>query len=135
MQWQGTLLRTAHALGWQAAYLLPGEMYTAAAALLCLRPSLLLSCVITMAMLTVKRLSDVMSLVTGCCDPFNDKVLRAARGVPLIFPVQSGGWPQLQAVLQQHNLTCLAAHASDAGTPQHFADLLHATILSALKRA
>ncbi|KAK9805711.1 hypothetical protein WJX73_000938 [Symbiochloris irregularis] len=71
----GTLLRTAHALGWQAAFLLP-----------------------------------------GCCDPFNDKVLRAARGVPLIFPLQSGGWPELQAVLQHHNLTCLAAHAPGAGS-------------------
>ena len=66
---QGTLLRTACALGWQAAYLLP-----------------------------------------GCCDVYNDKALRAGRGAAFKLPLARGSWEDLQAVLEAHGLTALAAH-------------------------
>ena len=55
------------------------------------------------------------ALVAGCCDPFNDKALRASRGVPLHFSVGHGSWEQLQAVIDHHRLVCLAAHASVSG--------------------
>ena len=51
---QGTLLRTALALGWGGALLLP-----------------------------------------GCCDPFNDKALRASRGAAFRLPLAPGTWQVL----------------------------------------
>lgn len=71
----GTLLRTATALGWQGAFLLP-----------------------------------------GCCDPFNDKALRASRGAAFKLPFAVGEWQDLQAVLSHHHLTCLAAMPQETGT-------------------
>ena len=65
---QGTLLRTAVALGWDACFLLP-----------------------------------------GCCDPFNDKALKAGRGAAFKLPIAEGDWKQLQQVLQHHNMTCYGA--------------------------
>ena len=65
---QGTLLRTAVALGWEACFLLP-----------------------------------------GCCDPFNDKALKAGRGAAFKISIAEGDWMQLQQVLQQHKMTCYGA--------------------------
>ena len=68
---QGTLLRTAVALGWDACFLLP-----------------------------------------GCCDPFNDKALKAGRGAAFKLPIEEGTWEQLQLLLQKHNMQCYGAGPS-----------------------
>lgn len=31
-------------------------------------------------------------LLAGCCDPFNDKALRASRGAAFKLPIGSGDW-------------------------------------------
>lgn len=65
---QGTLLRTAVALGWDACFLLP-----------------------------------------GCCDPFNDKALKAGRGAAFKLPMAQGAWPDLKEVMQVHEMQCYGA--------------------------
>jgi len=51
-------------------------------------------------------------LLPGCCDPFNDKALRASRGVALSLPVQKGDMVRLAHVCNVHGLRSLAASAS-----------------------
>lgn len=68
----GTLLRSAAAFGWDAAWLLP-----------------------------------------GCCDPFNDKALRASRGAALSLPLASGDLSSLRAAATAHGLALLAAQPGD----------------------
>lgn len=72
---QGTLLRTAVALGWEACFLLP-----------------------------------------GCCDPFNDKALKAGRGAAFKLPVAEGNWAELRRVLHRHDMQCYGAspHTNDS---------------------
>ena len=72
---QGTLLRTAVALGWEACFLLP-----------------------------------------GCCDPFNDKALKAGRGAAFKLPIAEGNWGELRRVLQRHDMQCYGAspHTHDS---------------------
>ena len=68
---QGTLLRTALALGWGGALLLP-----------------------------------------GCCDPFNDKALRASRGATFRLPLAPGTCQVLSQVSIM--LACLVPHGCRA---------------------
>ena len=49
----------------------------------------------------------------GCCDPFNDKALRASRGAAFKLPLSSGDWQGLQQVLHYHKMTCLAAQPAE----------------------
>ena len=44
---------------------------------------------------------DGVHLLAGCCDPFNDKALRASRGAAFKVPLSRGGWTQLQQVGRQ----------------------------------
>lgn len=75
---QGTLLRTALALGWQGVYCLP-----------------------------------------GCCDLFNDKALKAARGAAFRLPYSVGSWEELSAVASFHDMICLAAAVPTNGASLH----------------
>lgn len=43
-------------------------------------------------------------LVGDCCDPFNDKSLRASRGAPLRFPVLLVDWEEAEACISSNNL-------------------------------
>lgn len=74
---QGTLLRTAVALGWDACFMLP-----------------------------------------GCCDPFNDKALKAGRGAAFKLPMAQGTWSDLKEVLDKHKMQCYGAspHKTESGT-------------------
>lgn len=38
-------------------------------------------------------------LLGSCCDPYNDKALRAAKGATFRLPFQSGNWESLQSLL------------------------------------
>ncbi|XP_002964839.2 uncharacterized protein LOC9660188 [Selaginella moellendorffii] len=40
---------------------------------------------------------DGVFLLPGCCDPFNDKTLRASRAANFRMPIAAGTWPQIQA--------------------------------------
>ncbi|CAI5500018.1 unnamed protein product [Closterium sp. Naga37s-1] len=55
-------------------------------------------------------------LLPGCCDPFNDKALRASRGVLFRRPVAVGDWSHLLSLTSHHNLSLLAAHPAAADT-------------------
>ncbi len=67
----GTLLRTALALGWEAAFFLP-----------------------------------------GCCDPFNEKALRAARGAQFKLKMSEGTVEELSQWTKEHQVDALAADIS-----------------------
>lgn len=56
----------------------------------------------------------------GCCDLFNDKAVRAARGAAFRLPHASGTWDDLQLVARHHKMTCIAATSPPAGVdPQN----------------
>jgi TrmH family RNA methyltransferase len=48
-------------------------------------------------------------LLNGCCDPFNDKALRAAKGATFRLPLAAGDWSSLQQLAQENKMTCLMA--------------------------
>ena len=59
-------------------------------------------------------------LLPGCCDVYNDKALRAARGAAFKLPHCGGGWPELAEIIEAHRLTCLAAQLPDLGELDRF---------------
>lgn len=56
---------------------------------------------------------DGVWLLPGCCDPFNDKALRASRGASLRLPLVSGDWKQLEHVAAGNGLVLLAAEPEE----------------------
>jgi TrmH family RNA methyltransferase len=48
-------------------------------------------------------------LLPGCCDPYNDKAFRAARGAPLLIPHQNGTWSELLQLAKDGQLTPVIA--------------------------
>jgi TrmH family RNA methyltransferase len=61
---------------------------------------------------------DGVWLLPGCCDPFNDKALRASRGAALRLPLVSGDWQQLERVATDNGLMLLAAEPEDPDQQQ-----------------
>ncbi|CAF2146342.1 hypothetical protein BRARA_A00103 [Brassica rapa] len=53
---------------------------------------------------------DGAFLLPGCCDPFNDKALRASRGASFQLPVVSGNWNHLKLLQRQFQMKLLAGH-------------------------
>ncbi|KAL5216980.1 hypothetical protein ABZP36_017664 [Zizania latifolia] len=53
---------------------------------------------------------DGVFLLPACCDPFNEKALRAARGASLQLPVVSGNWSDLRALMTKYDIKMLAGH-------------------------
>ncbi|KAK3021320.1 hypothetical protein RJ639_045828 [Escallonia herrerae] len=49
-------------------------------------------------------------LLPGCCDPFNEKALRASRGASFQLPVVSGSWNHLEALVKNFQMKILAGH-------------------------
>lgn len=43
-------------------------------------------------------------LLGNCCDPFNDKVIRASKGAVFRIPLQMGGFADLEWILSNHAL-------------------------------
>ena len=70
----------------------------------------------------------------GCCDPFNDKALRASRGASFRLPVGYGNWAQLDTLLAHHKMVCLAGEAPSPGT-NLVLDMLYCLILFASELA
>ncbi|WOG84466.1 hypothetical protein DCAR_0103649 [Daucus carota subsp. sativus] len=52
-------------------------------------------------------------LLPGCCDPFNDKALRASRGASFQLPIVSGDWVHLEALKDALQMKILAGHPAD----------------------
>ncbi|VVB09834.1 unnamed protein product [Arabis nemorensis] len=53
---------------------------------------------------------DGAFLLPGCCDPFNDKALRASRGASFQLPIVSGSWNRLQLLEHEFQMKLLAGH-------------------------
>ncbi|KAK9146216.1 hypothetical protein Sjap_006119 [Stephania japonica] len=84
----GTLLRSALAFGWKAN----GE---------------------TKAVLGHGK--DGAFLLPSCCDPFNEKALRASRGACFQLPIVSGEWEHLETLRDEFQMKMLAAHPPEDG--------------------
>ena len=48
-------------------------------------------------------------LLDGCCDPYNDKALRSARGATFRIPIASGHWEQLDKIIAANKMTPFVA--------------------------
>ncbi|KAG2546827.1 uncharacterized tRNA/rRNA methyltransferase YsgA-like isoform X2 [Panicum virgatum] len=65
---------------------------------------------------------DGVFLLPACCDPFNEKALRAARGASLQLPIVSGTWHDLHALMTKYDMKMMAGHpesSSDASKGIH----------------
>ncbi|KAL4644412.1 hypothetical protein ACB092_02G162900 [Castanea dentata] len=51
----------------------------------------------------------------GCCDPFNEKALRASRGASFQLPIVSGSWVHLEAIINEFKMKVLAGHPESTG--------------------
>ncbi|KAG8478511.1 hypothetical protein CXB51_028321 [Gossypium anomalum] len=58
----------------------------------------------------VNTQQDGIFLLPGCCDPFNEKALRASRGASFQLPIVSGSWYHLQTLKDTFNMKMLAGH-------------------------
>lgn len=52
---------------------------------------------------------EALYLLPGCCDPYNDKALRAGRAAQLMLPHRSGTWEELIALVRANALTPIIA--------------------------
>lgn len=55
-------------------------------------------------------MQDGIYLLPGCCDPFNEKALRAARGASFQLPIVSGNWSHLMTLKTEFDMKMLAGH-------------------------
>jgi len=60
-------------------------------------------------------------LIDGCCDPFNDKALRAARGATFRLPLRTGSWQQLRLLMEKERYSALAADIDGLPLPSYTA--------------
>ncbi|CAN6298236.1 unnamed protein product [Urochloa humidicola] len=58
---------------------------------------------------------DGVFLLPACCDPFNEKALRAARGASLQLPIVSGTWHDLHELMTKYNMKMMAGHPESSG--------------------
>ncbi|GFQ03719.1 uncharacterized tRNA/rRNA methyltransferase ysga [Phtheirospermum japonicum] len=60
---------------------------------------------------------DGVFLLPGCCDPFNDKALRACRGACFQIPIVSGNWAHVETLRQVFRMKMLAGHPATSNNP------------------
>jgi TrmH family RNA methyltransferase len=53
-------------------------------------------------------------LFHDCCDPYNDKALRAAKGATFRLPMRMGSWQELQGLAEKEQWACFAADIKGA---------------------
>ncbi|TVU45653.1 hypothetical protein EJB05_05144, partial [Eragrostis curvula] len=58
---------------------------------------------------------DGVFLLPPCCDPFNEKALRAARGASLQLPIVSGAWHDLRGLMAKYDMKIMAGHPESSG--------------------
>lgn len=57
-------------------------------------------------------------LFHDCCDPCNDKALRAAKGATFRLPMRSGTWAELKAIAADEKLSLFAADLDGKPAPE-----------------
>ncbi|KAF7829268.1 putative tRNA/rRNA methyltransferase ysgA [Senna tora] len=58
---------------------------------------------------------DGVFLLPGCCDPFNEKALRASRGASFQLPIVCGSWVHLESLKEEFQMKFLAGHPAHEG--------------------
>ncbi|XP_073058138.1 uncharacterized protein [Primulina eburnea] len=60
-------------------------------------------------------------LLPGCCDPFNEKALRASRGACFHIQIITGNWTHIETLRKEFQMKMLAGHPSigDKLNPVH----------------
>ena len=58
-------------------------------------------------------IQDGVFLLPGCCDPFNDKALRASRGCVFRLPLIVGEWDDLMTWSKSNRVSLFAADPRD----------------------
>ncbi|KAF3532544.1 hypothetical protein DY000_02036271 [Brassica cretica] len=66
--------------------------------------------------LVLDSIQDGAFLLPGCCDPFNDKALRASRGASFQLPIVSGNWNHLKLLQREFQMRLLAGHPASTTT-------------------
>ncbi|KAF5738043.1 TRNA/rRNA methyltransferase family protein [Tripterygium wilfordii] len=62
-------------------------------------------------------------LLPGCCDPFNEKALRASQGASFQLRIVSGSWNDLEALENEFQLQMLAGHSDSDGEMRRLSSL------------
>ncbi|KAL6637623.1 hypothetical protein ACP70R_025195 [Stipagrostis hirtigluma subsp. patula] len=65
---------------------------------------------------------DGVFLLPACCDPFNEKAIRAARGASLQLPIVTGTWHDLHGLITKYDMKMMAGHpesSSDGSEGTH----------------
>ncbi|KAH0454100.1 hypothetical protein IEQ34_016024 [Dendrobium chrysotoxum] len=75
---------------------------------------------------------DVVFLLPGCCDPFNEKALRAARGASFQIPIIYGNWLHLEALASRFQMKMLAGHPENYAEASSQISLLSAKLADSL---
>ncbi|KAI5419340.1 hypothetical protein KIW84_043486 [Lathyrus oleraceus] len=65
--------------------------------------------------LVLDGIQDGVFLLPGCCDPFNEKALRASRGASFQLPIVSGCWSHLESLKEEFQMKLLAGHPEHDG--------------------
>ncbi|RWR74103.1 tRNA/rRNA methyltransferase [Cinnamomum micranthum f. kanehirae] len=73
---------------------------------------------------------DGVFLLPGCCDPFNEKALRAARGASFQLPIISGNWVHLDALRKNFQINMLAGHPENTEGEKRTSVLSHKLVYS-----
>ena len=64
-------------------------------------------------LLLLHSMQDGVFLLPGCCDPFNDKALRASRGCVFRLPLIVGEWDDLMTWTKSNRVSMFAADPGD----------------------
>lgn len=75
---------------------------------------------------------NAVFLLPGCCNPFNEKALRAARGASFQLPIICGSWSHLEALTKRFQMRLLAGHPENHGEASHQISLLSAELADSL---
>ncbi|XP_040378121.1 uncharacterized tRNA/rRNA methyltransferase YsgA isoform X2 [Oryza brachyantha] len=76
---------------------------------------------------------DGVFLLPACCDPFNEKALRAARGASLQLPVVSGNWSDLRALMAKYDIKMLAGHPESSSNGSERTHVLSKELADSLR--
>jgi len=65
---------------------------------------------------------EAVFLLTGCCDLWNDKVIRASKGAVFKIPFVVGDWDELADIMHRNKMTGLAADL-EGELPEKFSEI------------
>ncbi|KAK8961626.1 hypothetical protein KSP40_PGU003278 [Platanthera guangdongensis] len=76
--------------------------------------------------------TSAVFLLPGCCDPFNDKAIRAARGASFQLPIICGSWSHLESLTRRFPMKMMGGHPENYGESSHQISVLTAALADAL---